>query len=373
MADTIRDWVALVHELYPPADAADWDNVGLQVGDPVWPVERVLVTLDVSSAVVAEAIDGPPTLIVAHHPLLFRPLGTLTPSTAAGKIALLAASASIGVLAAHTNLDVAEDGAGTSDPVMAVLGIADAVPLDVGTRESGDVKLVTFVPPAHVDAVLDALSRAGAGVIGDYERCSFRVRGTGTFRPGPEADPFAGEVGADNEESEDRLEIVVPRSRLPAALRALRGAHPYEEVAFDVYPLVVGGRRGIGRVGDLPEPTPLGEVAARLRGDLPAPHLRFAGDPGRSITRVAAVGGSGDGYVGAALAAGADVLVTGDLRHHPVRDALELGLALIDAGHHGTEAAVIPSWVERLRRAAADRGLSASLVASSIDTAPWSG
>ncbi|MGH3440959.1 MAG: Nif3-like dinuclear metal center hexameric protein, partial [Nitriliruptorales bacterium] len=219
MADTVRDWVALVHQLYPPADAADWDTVGLQVGDPAWSVERVLVTLDVTSAVVAEAIDGPPTLIVAHHPLLFRPLGSLTPSTAAGKVALLAASASVGVLAAHTNLDVAGDGAGTSDPVMAVLGITDAVPLDVATRESDEVKLVTFVPPDHVDPVLDALARAGAGVIGDYERCSFRLRGTGTFRPGPGADPFAGGLGVDNEESEDRLEIVVPRARLHAALR----------------------------------------------------------------------------------------------------------------------------------------------------------
>ncbi|MGH3443455.1 MAG: Nif3-like dinuclear metal center hexameric protein, partial [Nitriliruptorales bacterium] len=114
-------------------------------------------------------------------------------------------------------------------------------------------------------------------------------------------------------------------------------------------------------------------LADRLRQGLPAPHLRLAGDPGRSITRVAAVGGSGDGYVGAALAAGAGALVTGDLRHHPVRDALELGLALVDAGHHATEAAAIPNWVERLRGAAADRGLSAPLVASSIDTAPWSG
>lgn len=373
MPDTVRDWIRLVHDLYPPGDAEEWDNVGLQVGDPGWGVDRVLVTLDVTSDVLAEAIDGPPTLVIAHHPLLFRPLPSLTPSTAAGKLALLAASSEVAVLAAHTNLDVAEDGAGTSDPVMSVLGITDVVPLDVATRASDEVKLVTFVPPDHVDAVLDAMARAGAGVIGDYERCSFRVPGTGTFRPGPEADPYAGEVGADNEETEDRLEIVVPRPRLHAVLRALRGAHPYEEVAFDVYTLVAGGRRGIGRVGDLPEPLPLRDLAARLRDGIPAPHLRFAGDPRRSITRVAAVGGSGDAYIGAALAAGAGVLVTGDLRHHPVRDALELGLALVDAGHHATEAAAIPRWVERLRGAASERGLSAALVASSVDTAPWSG
>jgi dinuclear metal center YbgI/SA1388 family protein len=369
--DDVGQWAALVHDLYPPEHAAEWDRVGLQIGDPAWEVERVLVTLDVTYGVVEEAADGPSTIVLAHHPPLFRPLGALTPSTAAGRIALAAARAGVAVLAVHTNLDVAADGAGTSDPVLGVLGIEDAVPLDPDIRESTDVKLVTFVPPTHVDAVLDALSDAGAGVIGDYERCSFRVRGTGTFRPGPGTDPYAGEVGEDAEEEEDRLEIVVPDHRLGSAVRALVASHPYEEVAYDVYPLRRGGSFGVGRLGDLPTPRPLREVAETIRDRLPAPHLRVAGEPGKDVSRVAVVGGSGASLTGMARRAGADVLVSGDVGHHDALDAVAVGLAVIDAGHHATEAAALPAWVDRLRTDASERGLSAQVVASQTTTVPW--
>ncbi|HEX2028485.1 MAG TPA: Nif3-like dinuclear metal center hexameric protein [Nitriliruptorales bacterium] len=373
MTDTVADWVDLVHERYPPAHAAEWDRVGLQVGDPAWPVARVLVALDVTSAVIAEAADGPPTLVAAHHPLLFRPLTRLTPDTAAGRVALAAASARVAVLAAHTNLDVATDGAGTSEPIMRALGITDAAPLTSEADDAGQVKLVTFVPPDHVGVVLDALAAAGAGVIGAYERCSFRVRGTGTFRPGQAAAPYSGQVGVDNEEVEERLEIVVPHARLGAAVAALWAAHPYDEVAYDLHPLLAPPRAGFGRVGTLAPPVPLVEVAERVRERLPAPSLRFAGAPDHSIRMVAAVGGSGGRLVEAALTAGADVLITGDLGHHPVLDALERGLALIDAGHHATEHAAMGPWLERLQEAARQRSLSAELLASTVSTAPWAG
>ncbi|MDP9022283.1 MAG: Nif3-like dinuclear metal center hexameric protein [Actinomycetota bacterium] len=373
MTDTVGDWVELVHTRYPPEHAADWDEVGLQVGDRGWPVDRVLVSLDVTSAVVAEAAAGPPTLVVAHHPLLFRPLRRLTPDTASGRVALAAARAAVAVLAAHTNLDVAEDGSGTSDPVMRCLDIADPDPLTHQPAAGGEMKLVTFVPAPHVGRVLDALAGVGAGVIGDYERCSFRVRGTGTFRPRTGADPHVGAVGEDNEVVEDRLEIVVPAGRIAPAVDALLHTHPYEEVAYDLYPLARGTRASFGRVGDLSRPAALREVAARIRDRLPAPHLRYAGDPDRTIRRVAAVGGSGQEFVTDALCAGADVLVTGDLKHHGVLDALESGLAMIDAGHHATEHAAIGPWLQRLEADAHRRGLRADLVASRTSTVPWAG
>lgn len=396
VTDRVGDWVELVHDRYPPAHAAGWDNVGLQVGDPDWPVERVLIALDVTSDVIGEAAsavaadrsDSPvdtsgaasgdtaedgtaSTLVLAHHPLLFDPIERLTPDSASGKIALAAAQARVAVLAAHTNLDVAVDGAGTSDPVMRVLGIDDARPLTSETREAGEVKLVTFVPHEHVDAVLDGLAAAGAGVIGDYERCSFRVEGTGTFRPNRAASPHTGEVEEDNEVAEARIEMVVPHHRLGAARRALDRAHPYEEVAVDIYPLVAGGRVGFGRVGNLSGPRRLADVADTIRGQLPAPHLRYAGDPDREVTRLACVGGAGAALIPAARAAGAEVLVTGDLKHHTVLDAREMGLALIDAGHHATEVAALPAWIDRLRTDASERGLTAEVVASRTSTAPW--
>ncbi|MFA9429462.1 Nif3-like dinuclear metal center hexameric protein [Egicoccus sp. AB-alg2] len=372
MSDRVGDWLQLVHDRYPPAEAASWDHVGLQVGDPAWPVARVLVCLDVTGAVVEEAAAVPDTLVLAHHPLLFRPLAALTPSTASGRTALAAARAGVAVVAAHTNLDVARDGAGTSDPVVGVLGLRDVRPLTTELRESGDLKLVTFVPPEALDTVLDAVAAAGAGRIGDYERCSFRVDGTGTFRPLPGSDPYSGEgVGQDAAEQEWRLEVVLPRGRAGAVVTALDEAHPYEEVAYDLYPLVAGAEVGLGRIGRLPEPRTLADLAETVRHGLPAPHLRFAGDPDRTVERVAVVGGAGDGHIGDALRAGADVYVTGDLRHHVTLDALEQGLCLVDAGHHATEAAALPHWIARLTEAADGRGLTAPVIASDTPTTPW--
>ncbi len=369
--DTVGDWVELVHGLYPPAQAASWDHVGLQVGDPGWPVARVLVSLDVTGAVIDEAADGPPTLVLAHHPLLFRPLASLTPASASGRTALAAARHGVAVVAAHTNLDVARDGTGTSDPVADVLELTDRRALTTELREGERLKLVTFVPPEAVDHVLDSVSAAGAGRIGDYERCSFRVRGTGTFRPGAGADPYSGRVGEDAAEEEYRLEVELPRHRVGAVVHALQSAHPYEEVAYDLVPLLDGAEVGFGVVGAMPGPTRLADVAARLAQDLPAPHLRYAGDPDREVTTVAAVGGAGDALVPAALAAGAHVYVTGDLRHHVTLDALEQGLALIDAGHHATEVAALPAWIARIDAAAHDRGLQAPVIASAVPTVPW--
>ncbi|HSK21650.1 MAG TPA: Nif3-like dinuclear metal center hexameric protein [Egicoccus sp.] len=372
MAETVGDWLALLHELYPPAEAMNWDNVGLQVGDPAWSVARVLVGLDVTSAVVEEAAAEPHTLVLAHHPLMFRPLTALTPTTPSGRIALAAARAGVAVAAAHTNLDVARDGAGTSDPVARVLDLRDVRALTTELRDAGDLKLVTFVPPEALDSVLDAIAAAGAGNIGDYERCSFRVRGTGTFRPLPGSTPYSGEgIGEDAAEDEWRLEVVLPRRRAGTVVAALYAAHPYDEVAYDLHALVDGAEAGLGRFGRLPQPTRLAEVADIVRNRLPAPHLRFAGDPDRMIETVAVVGGAGDSHIGDALRAGADVYVTGDLRHHVTLDALEQGLALIDAGHHATEVAAVPAWIRRLTEAATGRGLSAPVIASTIATTPW--
>ncbi|HVM00607.1 MAG TPA: Nif3-like dinuclear metal center hexameric protein [Egibacteraceae bacterium] len=372
--DRVADWVALVDRHYPERDAAAWDATGLQVGAPDDAVTRVLVCLDVTDAALDEAAREGCDLLLAHHPLLFRPLAALTPRTAAGWLALRAARQGTAVLAAHTNLDVAE--AGTTAPIVEALGLADVRPLVPAAAEPGqELKLVTFVPHAATAAVLAAVSAAGAGVIGEYDQCSFRVAGTGTFRPSAAANPASGTRGRLNEEAEDRLEVVVPRSRLGAAVAALWDAHPYEEVAYDVYPLVSvpgrGGAKGLGRVGDLAEPTPLRAVADRLATALPAPFLRVAGDLSRTVRRIAACGGAGDSLVAAAQAAGADVYVTGDLRHHPALDALTLGLALVDAGHHATEAAALPAFRRALAGAAAERGLRATLVASAISTEPW--
>lgn len=374
MTDTVADWVALTDRHWPERDAESWDRTGLQVGEPTAPVDTVLVCLDVTHDTLDEAERVGAQLVLAHHPLLLRPLERLTPATASGALALRAARAGIALLAAHTNFDVAQGG--TSDPVAELLGLVDVRPL-VAAR-FGDpgqqLKLVTFVPAEHTEAVLAAMSDAGAGVIGEYTSCSFRVAGLGTFRPSAQANPAVGERETLNQESEERLEIVLPRARATAVIAALRAAHPYEEVAFDLVPLVAAPEsgKGLGRVGELAEPQPLRALARTLADGLPSPHLRTAGDPDREVRRVAVCGGAGDSLAAAALAAGADCFVTGDLRHHVALDALTMGMTLIDAGHFATEAAALPHLLDTLRDAAGRHGLGARLVASGLRTEPWS-
>ena len=370
--DTVGDWLGLVDAHWPMRTASGWDAVGLHVGARDWPVQRVLVALDVTPAVVEEAATEEHTLVLAHHPLLLSGIERLTPATAAGRLALQAARAGVAIAAAHTNLDVAADGTGTSDPVAEVVGLEDVRPLTTELRDSRDTKLVVFVPQDDTAGVLDAIAAAGGGSIGDYQRCSFRVVGTGTFTPRGDAEPHIGSVDEPEEVTEDRLEVVVPRSRLGEVVAAMRDAHPYEEVAHDVFPMVAGAEVGFGRVGRLPEPTPLATVAATIREQLPSPHLRVAGDRDRVVEVVATVGGSGMSLAGAARRAGADVFVTGDCKHHDVLDALATGLAVIDAGHHGTEAAAMPAFRAALAADAEHRGLTAAVLGSTVDTDPWS-
>ena len=372
MADQVGDWMGVLDACYPPSDAEAWDNVGLQVGDPADEVDAVLVCLDITEATIAEAQDAGAGLLLAHHPLMFRPLERVTPATAAGRLALTAARAGIAVAAAHTNFDVADDG--TTAPIFRLLGIDDARPLQPSAGGADVVKIVVFVPVDDTAAVLSAAFGAGGGAIGEYDECSFRVSGTGTFRPSADANPAVGERERRNDVAEDRVEIVVGRRRMGAVVDAIKDAHPYEEVALDVYPLVriADESKGLGRVGDLSSPLTVAEVASRLREGLPSPHLRVAGDPARQVTTVAACGGAGDSLISAALAAGAQLYVTGDLRHHVTLDALTMGLSVIDAGHYATEAAALPALIERLSSAATERGLEARLLASSTSTEPWS-
>ena len=370
MVDRLADWIQVVDALYPQSHAASWDVSGLQVGDPNDPVNGVLLCLDAVTATLDEAAARGADLLLTHHPLLFRPLQRLTPATVPGRLALRAARSHIAVLAAHTNFDSAADG--TTEPVVRLLDLRDVTPLAPALGD-GDCKLVTFVPPEATQLVRSALAEAGAGSIGAYRACSFAVRGTGTFVAPATANPAVGEPGRRNEVAEDRLEMVVPRTRLGAAVAALRRAHPYEEVAFDVIELLGAGQgdRGMGRIGNLPEPVALRTVGERLAVGLPSPHLRVGGDLDRPIRRVAACGGAGDSLIGAALDAGADCYITGDMRHHAALDARSAGMAVIDAGHYATEAAALPILHQALAQASARRGLTARLLASAVRTDPF--
>jgi dinuclear metal center YbgI/SA1388 family protein len=338
MAPTVGDWLHALDDRYPPSWAEPWDNVGLQVGDRHAEAPSALVALDPTARVVEEAAGRGCRLLITHHPLVFRPLERLDLSDPVARVVAGALARGVAVVACHTNADVASPGVTDALAEALGLGVTGVLrPTEAGSR----VKLVTFVPVEATGKVLDAVAGAGGGIIGEYTYSSFRVRGTGTFLPGPTATPAVGERGTLNEVEEDRLEMMVPRDHVAAAVRALIEAHPYEEVAYDLIPVQGAPGLGLGRMAVPDEPLPAAALADRCRERLGG-EVRTAGDLSRTAERIALCGGSGASLIPEAIRSGADVLVTGDVKHHQALDAAEAGLAVIDAGHHGTEWPFIP-------------------------------
>jgi hypothetical protein len=255
------------------------------------------------------------------------------------------------------------------------LGLDDLRPLDPDPAEPMD-KLVTFVPHEHTQRLIDELAAAGAGVIGDYDRCAYVGDGQGTFRPGAGARPTLGASGRVEVVKEHRVEMLVPRRLRGLVTSVLRQVHPYEEPAFDMYELAVSpGDRGIGRVGRLPVPTTLREFAHQVAEALPSTAVgaRVSGDLDRQVGTVALVGGAGDSWLDAARAAGADVYVTSDLRHHPASEAREHrnAPALIDVPHWAAEWTWLPVAEQSLQDSLREHGFTAESVVSRTCTDPW--
>jgi dinuclear metal center YbgI/SA1388 family protein len=360
----LSDVVAVLDDLYRPSWAEPWDAVGLVCGDPDAPVRRVLLAVDPVLPVVRDAVAGGFDLLLTHHPLYLRGTTTVAATSPKGRVVHELVRAGCALHVAHTNADVADPG--VSDALAARFDLRDLRPLAPAPADALD-KLVAFVPVDAEPALLEALSAAGAGRLGQYEQCAWSTTGTGTFRPLPGAQPALGQVGRVERVQEARLELVLPRSRRDDVLRALRAAHPYEEPAYDLLELVTpAGRRGLGRVGELPAPTPLRALTERAAQVLPATAggVRSAGDPDRVVRTLAVCGGSGDSLLGAAAGA-ADAYLTADLRHHPASEAPE-GLALLDAAHWATEHPWLADAARRLTSAT-----TVEAVVSDRVTDPW--
>ena len=370
---TLADAVAALDALYDPRWAEPWDAVGLVCGDPEQPVRRVLFAVDPVAAVVDEALGWGADLVVTHHPLYLRGTSSVAATDPKGRVVhrLLTAGAALHV--AHTNADVAQPG--VSDALASALGIVDTRPLVPAAGGPRD-KLITFVPHDDTERLVDALAAAGAGTIGDYERCAFTVAGTGTFRPGTGAHPAIGEVGRVEWVGETRVEMVMPRTRRAAVLAALQTQHPYEEPAYDVIELAAGpSPRGLGRVGRLPRPEPFAAFVERVARSLPVTPvgIRAAGAPERTIATVAVVGGAGDAEMDTVRRAGVDAYVTADLRHHPASEALAPDGApcLVDAGHWASEWPWLGDAARRLTDALSAGGTTVETRVSGVVTDPW--
>ncbi|MDQ3376266.1 MAG: Nif3-like dinuclear metal center hexameric protein [Actinomycetota bacterium] len=340
-----RDVIAAVERLAPPSLAEGWDNCGLQVGDPAAGIRRILVALTPLPEVFDEAEETGADFLLFHHPLIFTPLKSVDPSSYPGDLVSRAVRNGLTVYAAHTSYDAAPDG--VSVALAEAIGLRG--PLEVVSPRGSLRKLVVFVPVEDAEAVAEALAGAGAGRIGDYTRCTFRTPGIGTFLPGEGSVPYLGERGRLERVDEVRLETVVPAHRTRAAVDAATTAHPYEEVALDVYP-VEGSPEGCGygRIGTLPEPLTPEELGTQVSRSLGFPaRLATEGDRG-SIRRVAVLGGSGGSFIPEVAASGAEAYATGDLDYHDTLLAESLGLAAIDAGHAATELPSLRPLAERL-------------------------
>ncbi|MCR6647823.1 MAG: Nif3-like dinuclear metal center hexameric protein [Cellulomonas sp.] len=384
-APRLADVVRLLEQRYPPATAEPWDAVGLVAGDPDAPVRKVLLAVDPVATVVDEALEWGADLVVTHHPLLLRGVHSVAATTFKGALLHRLVRGGCALLAAHTNADAATGG--VADALADAFGLLDVVPLVADPVAPLD-KHVVFVPVADAEAVVDAMSGAGAGAVGQYERCAWTTTGEGTFTPLAGASPAIGAVGERATVVEARVELVAPRARRSAVVAAMRAAHPYEEPAFDVLELAsLTGPTGTGRVGRLPQPTTLRAFAQAAADATPATAqgVRFAGDPDATIERVAVVGGSGDPFFDAVRAAGADVYVTADLRHHPASeqreraefDAARSGRAatpyLVDLAHFASE---WPWLALAARDLAADLQALGTTVETRVSvrrTDPWTG
>jgi dinuclear metal center YbgI/SA1388 family protein len=366
---TIGKVAGYIEELAPLAWAESWDNVGLQVGDPGRPARRILVALELTGGVAEEAIAAQADLVVVHHPAIFSPWKAIRFDTPGGQRIERLIKAGIGLYAAHTNLDQAVGG--TNDTLAALVGLTEHETL-MQIGEEKYVKLVVFVPKGHEDPVRAALAEAGAGHIGNYSHCTFQAPGTGTFLPLDGTRPFIGQQGRLEYADEIRLETIIPESGVRRAVQAMIGAHPYEEVAYDLYPLANPGRgRGHGRIGRLGAPVALQALVDQLKQALRLPHLKVVGAHGRQVQQVAVGAGSGGMLIPMAARRGADVLITGDVKYHDAQDAADAGLAVIDVGHYNSEVIVVPPLARYLREKIRQDGLEAEVIEAQAGRDPF--
>ena len=364
MSVKCRDIIAKLEQLAPGYLAEDWDNIGLLVGSPEQTIHKVSVALDVDMAVIDEAIAGGADMIVAHHPLIFKKISQLRTDLPLGSMLSALIKHGIAVYAAHTNLDSAPGG--VNDVLARKLNLLAAVPLTTVYQEPLH-KLAVFVPASHVEQVRMAMIEAGAGHIGNYSHCTFQTQGIGTFLPLAGTVPFIGEQGRLEFVEEYRLETIVAKSRRSEVIAAMLAAHPYEEVAYDEYVLKNNGPRyGLGRVGRLSESMSLAEFIQKVKAALGVEAIKVAGPAAAVINTVAVCGGSGASLIETASKAGADVLVTGDVKYHEAQQAIAEGLVIIDAGHFATEQPVVESVVRYLTLCADQKNWNVQIMASHV-------
>ncbi|MBO9198938.1 MULTISPECIES: Nif3-like dinuclear metal center hexameric protein [Niastella] len=329
----IADIISLLEAVAPPSLQENYDNAGLLTGSPGWVCTGALCTLDATEEVVMEALQRGCNLVVAHHPIIFGGLKKITGKNYVERTIITAIKNDIAIYAIHTNLDNVIDG--VNGMMADKLGLKNRKVLS--PKEAMLKKLYTFVPVDQVEEVRAALFEAGGGHIGNYNECSFGAEGTGTFKAGEGTNPFVGQRGERHYEKEIRIEVIFPGYLQNNLIRALRTAHPYEEVAYDIVNLAnTHPGIGSGLVGELPEALPEASFLKLLKQAFDLPLIRHTTLLGRPVKKVALCGGAGSFLVSKALGVGADIYITGDMKYHEFFDA-DGRLIIADIGHFESE------------------------------------
>lgn len=329
----VRDIVGTLERFAPFSYQEDYDNAGLLLGSSDKEVTGVLICLDVTEAVLDEAIANDCNVIVSHHPLIFKGVKQVLDSSVIGRIIIKAIQNSISIIAIHTNLDNVSNGVNFALAKVLQLSNGHVLQPKAGLLK----KLITFCPADSAEEVRNALFSAGCGHIGNYDSCSFNTQGLGSFRAGEGANPFVGSIGQIHFEPEVRVETVFPAHLEKAVLKALLKSHPYEEVAYDIYMLQnAHNGAGAGFIGDLPYEMDQHAFLQYVKSKLEINGLRYAGMGSNTIKKLAICGGSGAFLIKEAIKAGAHAFITGDIKYHEFLD-FHHQLVLVDAGHYETE------------------------------------
>ena len=371
---TVADIIQAMESIAPSFLAEKWDNPGLQVGTKDHPVKTIRVSLDPSRKVVADACKKGVDLLITHHPLIFHPLKSIDFSTPTGSIIKTAINGGLAVFSAHTNLDSAKGG--VNDVLASKIGLKRLTVLQE-KNESGPwgpemFKLAIYVPVGHEDQFMEAFFQTGSGKIGEYSCCSFRSRGKGTFLPGESSTPFIGAPGEISQVDEIRMETLVEKKDLPALVAHLKKAHPYETMAYDIYPLALCKTgHGLGRLGELEKESRLDDFARDIGEKLGLSSIKIAGRPDLPIKKVALCAGSGSGMLKQFIMSKADAYVSGDLGHHDALEIVERNLSLIDIGHFSSEFCVVEALAERVNRILNQSGADVGVHACSMEKNPF--
>ncbi len=342
----LSEIISVIESFAPLAYQDSYDNAGLIAGDTSREIKKALITVDITEEVIDEAVNAGAELIISHHPVIFNEIRKITGSTSAERILIKAIKNDLAIYSAHTNLDNIKEGVNLK--ICRKLGLSNTRILKPLTGELR--KLVTFVPLDHADNVRSALFSSGAGKIGEYEQCSYNLEGTGTFKGSEYTSPFTGQKGKLHFEKEVRIETIFPKVLESEVISALINAHPYEEVAYDIYPLDNPyDKVGMGMIGELQEEVDELSFFKKLKSVFNTKVIKHSKLRNKKIRKVAVCGGSGSKLIKDAIKARADIFITGDIKYHQFFEASDK-IVIADIGHYESEQFTKEIFYELLKK-----------------------